>query len=238
MANEPFITVLIKGNADQVNQIKDALISINDEGEQVTKYSTLVPIPQSEELLPYLTLEQAQKLFGSEADLIKSRKRYWIEKNWGEYDGNWISNIQESSGLLWLEYRVRYSTPIYFYRNLSRKFPELFFYVGDYDIMRSNCIAYVGCDGLLYPLEIGGMYMDNDGRPVYDGYENGLFYLVDDKVVPRDKFHGYNHWHPFNFIIRHMMGDFKPGWNTTALPKEPPAAKENSNEGEDDDLPF
>jgi hypothetical protein len=32
MANEPFITVLIKGNADQVNQIKDALISINEEG--------------------------------------------------------------------------------------------------------------------------------------------------------------------------------------------------------------
>lgn len=236
MANEPFITVLIKGNADQVNQIKDALISINEEGEQVTNYSTLFPIPESEELLPYLTLEQAQKLFGSEADLIKSRKRYWIEKNWGEYDGNWISNIQESPGIIWLEYRVRYSTPIEFYRNLSLKFPELFFYVGDYDILRTSCIGYAGSNGLLYPFQLEGIYMDEDDRPVYFKY-NELFYLVNDQIVPRDKFHGYNHWHPFNFIIRHLIDDFKPGWNTTALPKEPPAAKENSNEGEDY-LPF
>jgi hypothetical protein len=237
MANEPFITVLIKGNSDQVNQITEALISINEEGKQVINYSTLVPIPDSEELLPYLTLEQAQKLFGSEADLLESRKRYWVRRNWGEYDGNWISNIQESPGIIWLEYRVRYSTPIEFYRNLSLKFPELFFYVGDYDILRSSCIAYAGSNGLLYPFQIGGLYMDEDDRPVYVSNQNQLFYLVNDQIVPRDKFHGYNHWHPFNFIIRHMMRDFKPGWNTTALPKEPPPAKENSNEGEDY-LPF
>lgn len=237
MANEPFITVLIKGNADQVNQIKDALISINEEGEKVTNYSTLLPIPENEELLPSFTLEQAQKMYGSEADLLTSRKRKWIEDNWGEYDGNWISNIQESPGLLWLEYRVRYSTPIDFYRHLSRKFPELFFYIGDYDIMRSNCIAYAGSDGLLYPLEVRGMYMDNEGRPVFDGYENGLLYLVDEKVVPRDKFHGYNQWHPFNFLIRHLLKDFKPRWNTTALPREPSEVKKPFFD-EDNNLPF
>lgn len=236
MANEPFITVLIKGNADQVNQIKDALISINEEGEQVTNYSTLFPIPESEELLPVITLEKAQNMFGSEADLLESRKRYWVRRNWGEYDGNWISNIQESPGIIWLEYRVRYSTPIEFYRNLSLKFPELFFYVGDYDILRTSCIGYAGSNGLLYPFQLEGIYMDEDDRPVYLKY-NELFYLVNDQIVPRDKFHGYNHWHPFNFIIRHLIDDFKPGWNTTALPKEPPAAKENSNEGEDF-LPF
>ncbi|MCF8220692.1 MAG: hypothetical protein K9I97_04330 [Cryomorphaceae bacterium] len=236
MANEPFITVLIKGNADQVNQIKDALISINEEGEQVTNYSTLFPIPESEELLPVITLEKAQNMFGSEADLLESRKRYWVRRNWGEYDGNCISNIQESPGIIWLEYRVRYSTPIEFYRNLSLKFPELFFYVGDYDILRTSCIGYAGSNGLLYPFQLEGIYMDEDDRPVYLKY-NELFYLVNDQIVPRDKFHGYNHWHPFNFIIRHLIDDFKPGWNTTALPKEPPAAKENSNEGEDY-LPF
>lgn len=236
MANEPFITVLIKGNADQVNQIKDALISINEEGEQVTNYSTLFPIPESEELLPVITLEKAQNMFGSEADLLESRKRYWVRRNWGEYDGNCISNIQESPGIIWLEYRVRYSTPIEFYRNLSLKFPELFFYVGDYDILRTSCIGYAGSNGLLYPFQLEGIYMDEDDRPVYLRY-NELFYLVNDQIVPRDKFHGYNHWHPFNFIIRHLIDDFKPGWNTTALPKEPPAAKENSNEGEDY-LPF
>jgi hypothetical protein len=88
MANEPFITVLIKGNADQVNQIKDALISINEEGEQITNYSTLFPIPENEELLPAITMEQAQKMFGSAADLLDSRKKYWIRINWGEDDGN------------------------------------------------------------------------------------------------------------------------------------------------------
>ena len=237
MANEPFITVLIKGNADQVNQIKDALISINEEGEQITNYSTLFPIPENEELLPAITMEQAQKMFGSAADLLDSRKKYWIRINWGEDDGNWISNIEESPGLILLEYRVRYSTPIAFYRNLSQKFPELFFYVGDYDILRPRCIAYVGSNGLLYPLEIGGMYMDEDGRPVYVGDQNQLYYLMNDQFVPRDKFHGYNHWHPFNFIIRHMMKDFQPGWNTTVLPKEPSAANVISFD-EDDGLPF
>ena len=237
MANEPFITVLIKGNADQVNQIKDALISINEEGEQITNYSTLFPIPENEELLPAITMEQAQKMFGSAADLLDSRKKYWIRINWGEDDGNWISNVEESMGFLMLEYRVRYSTPIAFYRNLSQKFPELFFYVGDYDILRPRCIAYVGSNGLLYPLEIGGMYMDEDGRPVYVGDQNQLFYLVNDQFVPRDKFYGYNHWHPFNFIIRHLMRDFQPGWNTTVLPKEPSAANVISFD-EDDGLPF
>jgi hypothetical protein len=178
---------------------------------------------------------QAQKMFGSAADLLDSRKKYWIRINWGEDDGNWISNIEESPGLILLEYRVRYSTPIAFYRNLSQKFPELFFYVGDYDILRPRCIAYVGSNGLLYPLEIGGMYMDEDGRPVYVGDQNQLYYLMNDQFVPRDKFHGYNHWHPFNFIIRHMMKDFQPGWNTTVLPKEPSAPKGNLV---DDELPF
>jgi hypothetical protein len=237
MANEPFITVLIKGNADQVNQIKDALISINEEGEQITNYSTLLPIPENEELLPDITLEQAQKMFGSAAVLLDSRKKYWIRINWGEDDGNWISNVEESMGFLMLEYRVRYSTPIAFYRNLSQKFPELFFYVGDYDILRTTCIAYAGSNGLMYPLEIGGIYMDKDGRPVYVGDQNQLFYLVNDQFVPRDKFYGYNHWHPFNFIIRHLMRDFQPGWNTTVLPKEPSAANVISFD-EDDGLPF
>ena len=237
MANEPFITVLIKGNADQVNQIKDALISINEEGEQITNYSTLFPIPENEELLPDITLEQAQKMFGSAAVLLDSRKKYWIRINWGEDDGNWISNVEESMGFLMLEYRVRYSTPIAFYRNLSQKFPELFFYVGDYDILRTTCIAYAGSNGLMYPLEIGGIYMDKDGRPVYVGDQNQLFYLVNDQFVPRDKFYGYNHWHPFNFIIRHLMRDFQPGWNTTVLPKEPSAANVISFD-EDDGLPF
>ncbi len=237
MANEPFITVLIKGNADQVNQIKDALISINEEGEQITNYSTLLPIPENEELLPDITLEQAQKMFGSAAVLLDSRKKYWIRINWGEDDGNWISNVEESMGFLMLEYRVRYSTPIAFYRNLSQKFPELFFYVGDYDILRTTCIAYAGSNGLMYPLEIGGIYMDKDGRPVYVGDQNQLFYLVNDQFVPRDKFYGYNHWHPFNFIIRHLIRDFQPGWNTTVLPKEPSAANVISFD-EDDGLPF
>jgi hypothetical protein len=237
MANEPFITVLIKGNADQVNQIKDALISINEEGEQITNYSTLFPIPENEELLPAITMEQAQKMFGSAADLLDSRKKYWIRINWGEDDGNWISNVEESMGFLMLEYRVRYSTPIAFYRNLSQKFPELFFYVGDYDILRTTCIAYAGSNGLLYPLQIGGIYMDEDDRPVYVGDQNQLFYLVNDQFVPRDKFYGYNHWHPFNFIIRHLMRDFQPGWNTTVLPKEPSAANVISFD-EDDGLPF
>jgi hypothetical protein len=237
MANEPFITVLIKGNADQVNQIKDALISINEEGEQITNYSTLFPIPENEELLPAITMEQAQKMFGSAADLLDSRKKYWIRINWGEDDGNWISNVEESMGFLMLEYRVRYSTPIAFYRNLSQKFPELFFYVGDYDILRTTCIAYAGSNGLLYPLQIGGIYMDEDDRPVYVSNQNQLFYLVNDQFVPRDKFYGYNHWHPFNFIIRHLMRDFQPGWNTTVLPKEPSAANVISFD-EDDGLPF
>jgi hypothetical protein len=140
-------------------------------------------------------------------------------------------------GFLMLEYRVRYSTPIAFYRNLSQKFPELFFYVGDYDILRTTCIAYAGSNGLMYPLEIGGIYMDKDGRPVYVGDQNQLFYLVNDQFVPRDKFYGYNHWHPFNFIIRHLMRDFQPGWNTTVLPKEPSAANVISFD-EDDGLPF
>lgn len=237
MANEPFITVLIKGNADQVNQITEALVSINEGGEQVTNYSTLLPIPENEALLPVITLEQAQKMFGSEAELLESRKKYWVERNWGADDGNWISNIEESPGLILLQYRALYSTPIEFYRNLSLKFPGLFFYVGDYDILRTSCIAYAGANGLLYPFKIGGMYLDKDNRPLYLGDQNQLLYLVNDQIVPRDKFHGYNHWHPFDFIICHLVMDLQLDWNTTVLPKESSGANDILF-NVDDYLPF
>lgn len=127
MANEPFISVLIKGDVEQVNQIKNALISIKHDGEKYTNYQTLIPIPSNEDLLPDISLERAQELFGLNADLSESKERYWVLMNWGEYDENWIDTFDDRPGILWLQYRVRYRTPLAFYKNLSRMYPELFF---------------------------------------------------------------------------------------------------------------
>jgi len=215
MANEPFITLLIKGQSDQISKMKEAFVGINVDGEEVIRFGNLVEWPSDEELEKMIIDEVKDR---SEHEIKEFRKQKWLYKEWGVLSEKRVYEIVKAENYLLIEYRERYAAPIKLIRDISKRNPDLFFYIGEYDILNPISYNFFGMGGILHQYSMPPMEFDMDQRPVEYNRKNELVYMATDQRVPSDMHHGYNHWNPIHYLIYSIM--FEPErWNTSEPPK-------------------
>jgi hypothetical protein len=214
MANEPFITLLIKGQSDQISKIKEAFIGINVDGEQVIRYGNLVEYPSDEEL-EKIPIEAVDDM--SEQEINELKKEKWFYDEWRVSPEKIVYEVLQADNYLKIEYRERYAAPIRLIKYISKLNLDLFFYVAENDIFSSVSRNYFGMGGIFYCYNIPPMEFDNEQRPVYENDENQMIYLSNDQRVPSNLFYGYSRWNPIKYIVNAIL--FEPTrWNMTEPP--------------------
>ena len=222
MANEPFITLLIKGQSDQISKIKEAFLGINVEGEQVVRFGSLVEWPSDEELKK-IPIESV--LVKSEDEFKEIQRKKWLYDEWGVNYENNVYEILEAENYLKIEYRARYAAPMELIKDFSKRNADLFFYIAEADVYNPVSYNYFGMGGVFYSYNMPPMEFDNEQRPVYENDKNQMIYLLNGERVPSDLYYGYSNWNPIKYIVKAILSE-PTRWNITEPPKYDHAMEE------------
>jgi hypothetical protein len=215
MANQPFITLLIKGQSDQISKIREAFVGINDDGEEIIRFGNLVEWPRVEEL-EKIPIDELKEI--STHEVGEYRKLEWLYKEWGVLFENRVFEIITTEDYLLIEYRERYAAPIKLIEDISRRFPDLFFFVAEYDMLIPGSYNFFGMGGILHRYCMPPMEFDIDQRPVEYNSNKQLVYKATKQRVPSDMYYGYNHWNPIRYLVYSIL--IQPErWNISEPPK-------------------
>jgi hypothetical protein len=215
MANEPFITLLIKGQSDQISKIREAFVGINVDGKEVIRFGNLVEWPSDEEL-EKIPIDEPTEI--SKHEIGELRKLKWLYKEWGVLFEKQVYEIVTSENYLLIEYRELYAAPIKLIEDISKRYPDLFFFLAEYDIFNPISYNFFGMGGILHQYSMPPMEFDIDQRPIEYNSINQLVYMATKQGVPTDMRHGYNHWNPIHYLVYSILIE-PERWNTTEPPK-------------------
>jgi hypothetical protein len=122
MVDAMYIGLTLTGSVDEITRFREELHGRDQHGEELTiDFNRVIPIP-SEITNPYASdfIEIADREF-----------RYspsWTERNWGASSNALYTEIlQDTDGLLWLQFDVEYDFPDKIVEKIVASFPQLVF---------------------------------------------------------------------------------------------------------------
>jgi hypothetical protein len=199
MANNPFITLFIKGLK---SELIGALIKESQECTMLD-FNALYPVPDDASLL--------ELYFSSRVNLpedvdIKKLKSLWKEDNWGiDVDLIPVDECQLRDDFILLHFRVHHSAPVGFISYLTETYNEVFIYLGFNDMYNPDKYSFIGNKGNVWPLKSGPMLCDFKGDAVFvDKYGDYRYSKTNELAeIGEINFHGSGNF--LNHMLFHLI---------------------------------
>ena len=217
MGNTIFNTLLIKGeNINQLNEIRESIMDINEDGETFVNFISLLKPPQE-------LIDDDEKYRGQDENELKENEQYLSEREiflevfevsdlhewWREKYGvncfAWSAHSKMGKDYLLIHCITKNSSVPNWVKSVSMMYPDLFFCLTVSDVMNSYCYTYLGFDGNIFSTENLVLTLDNERIPVFYDNEGVCRFLKNGEKTAENSAHGRCFRNPFILMIDALL---------------------------------